>query len=192
MCVYVCIWVYLYACMWVKERKKRKRSLSFFCSSVIYIHISIYMHLLNPSIEQDVTQGQFLKWNSIGLNSEFSFSLIACLTKVKEPSLHYYLFVADKRIVWFIPFPKVLVPMWNANSPVQDLNLDCCVHFFSTVTLLLGYLYLFWWCPRGVMVKAMDCRIVVSEFELQSRYYIHFRTNTLGKGMNPLILPAMG
>ena len=29
------------------------------------------------------------------------------------------------------------------------------------------------------------------EFELQSRYYVHFRANTLGKGMNPLILPAM-
>ena len=44
-------------------------------------------------------------------------------------------------------------------------------------------------CPRGVMVKAMNCGIVV----LQSRYYVHFRANTLGKGMNPLILPpAMG
>ena len=47
-------------------------------------------------------------------------------------------------------------------------------------------------CPRGVMVKAMDCRIVVREFVLQSRYYVHFRANTLGKGMNPLLLPAMG
>ena len=47
-------------------------------------------------------------------------------------------------------------------------------------------------CPRGVMVKAMDCVIVVSEFVLQSRYYVHLRANTLGKGMNPLILPAMG
>ena len=47
-------------------------------------------------------------------------------------------------------------------------------------------------CPRGVMVKAMDCGIVVREFVLQSRCYIHFRANTLGKGMNPLILPAMG
>ena len=47
-------------------------------------------------------------------------------------------------------------------------------------------------CPRGVVVKDMDCGIVVSEFELQSRYYVHFRANTLGKGMNPLILPAMG
>ena len=40
--------------------------------------------------------------------------------------------------------------------------------------------------PRGVMVKAMDCGIVVSEFEFKSHYYIHFGTNTLGKGMKPL------
>ena len=38
------------------------------------------------------------------------------------------------------------------------------------------------------MVKAMDCGIVVNEFVLQSRYYVHFRANTLGKGMNPLYL----
>ena len=43
-------------------------------------------------------------------------------------------------------------------------------------------------CPRGVLVKALDCGIVV----LQSLYYVHFRTNTLGKGMSPLILPAIG
>ena len=49
-----------------------------------------------------------------------------------------------------------------------------------------------WGCPRGVMVKAMDCGIVEREFVLQSRYYVHFWANTLGKGMNPLILPAMG
>ena len=47
--------------------------------------------------------------------------------------------------------------------------------------------------PRGVMVKAMNCGIVVREFVLQSRYYVHFRANTFGKGMNLLILPpAMG
>ena len=47
-------------------------------------------------------------------------------------------------------------------------------------------------CPRGVMVKAMDFGIVVCEFKLQSFYYVHFRANTLGKGMKPLILSAMG
>ena len=47
-------------------------------------------------------------------------------------------------------------------------------------------------CSHGVMVKAIDYNIVISEFEFQSYYYIHFRTNALGKGMNPLILPTMG
>ena len=46
--------------------------------------------------------------------------------------------------------------------------------------------------PCGVMIKAIDCGIVVSEFALQSCYYVHFRTNTLWKGMNPLIPLVMG
>ena len=54
--------------------------------------------------------------------------------------------------------------------------------------LLPSYCHMYVGCPRGVMVKAMHCGIVVREFVLQSRYYF-----TLGKGMNPLILPpAMG
>ena len=47
-------------------------------------------------------------------------------------------------------------------------------------------------CPRDVMVKALDCGIIVRKFVLQSRYYVHFRANTLGKGKNPFILPAVG
>ena len=46
-------------------------------------------------------------------------------------------------------------------------------------------------CPCGVMVKAMDCEILVSKFKLQLCYYVHFQTNTLGKGMNPLIFLAI-
>ena len=42
------------------------------------------------------------------------------------------------------------------------------------------------------MVKVMDCGIVVSEFVLHSRYYVHFLVNALEKVMNPLILPAIG
>ena len=44
-------------------------------------------------------------------------------------------------------------------------------------------------CPHGVMVKTLDC--VESEFKLKLCYYVYFQTNNLGKGMNPLILPAM-
>ena len=45
-------------------------------------------------------------------------------------------------------------------------------------------------CPRGVMVKAMNCGIVVSEFVLQSCSYVHFRANILGNGMSPPYPPS--
>ena len=41
------------------------------------------------------------------------------------------------------------------------------------------------------MAKLLDYDIVVNELEMQSLYYVHFQTNTLGKGMNPLIPPIM-
>ena len=40
------------------------------------------------------------------------------------------------------------------------------------------------------MVKALNYGITVREFELQSRYYVHFRTNTLEKDMKFFILPT--
>ena len=90
---------------------------------------------------------------------------------------------------------------------LEDLEIRVQVETIQTAALLksanllwrvsetrrdLLSLKLLWACPRGVMVKTMDCGIVVSEFVLQWCYYVHFRTSTLGKVMNPLILPAMG
>ena len=77
---------------------------------------------------------------------------------------------------------------------IFDTNKLQTVIWYQLFLKVLDYLFkLSFGCPRGVMVKAMNCGIVVREFVLQSRYYVHFRANTLGKGMNPLILPpAMG
>ena len=44
-----------------------------------------------------------------------------------------------------------------------------------------------WVSPRGVVAHRLNCSIVVSEFELQSRYYRLFRTSPLEKGMKRLI-----
>ena len=41
------------------------------------------------------------------------------------------------------------------------------------------------------MVKALDSGIVVRGFELRLFYYVHFSTNTLGKSINPFILPLL-
>ena len=40
---------------------------------------------------------------------------------------------------------------------------------------------------RDVVVNVHDYKIIVSEFELQSGYHVHFWTNSLGKGMESLI-----
>ena len=40
------------------------------------------------------------------------------------------------------------------------------------------------------MSNVLDCDILVCEFELQSRYYVHFRTNTRGKSIYLFITPS--
>ena len=65
----------------------------------------------------------------------------------------------------FLPTVKWFqVLICNSNNLISVI----CLHIFKWIFI-----------PRGVMVKAMDYGIVVSEFVLQSRYYVHFRANTL-------------
>ena len=40
--------------------------------------------------------------------------------------------------------------------------------------------------PHGIVTNVLDCNIIVNLFECQSQYYVHFQTNILGKGINPL------
>ena len=44
--------------------------------------------------------------------------------------------------------------------------------------------------PR-VVANVLNCDIVAFEFDLQSGYYVYFRTISLKNGMNPLISPAI-
>ena len=44
----------------------------------------------------------------------------------------------------------------------------------------------------GVVVNVMDCYIEEIEFELQSCRYVLFRSNALGKSINPIIPPDYG
>ena len=82
----------------------------------------------------------------------------------------------------------------NIFPPVVGISLgrqDSLILFWHVVEEK-GNLELKGGYPCGVIVKAMDCGIVIRDSVLQSRYYVHIRANTLGKCMNPLILPAMG
>ena len=80
-----------------------------------------------------------------------------------------------------------LVKVYDVERPEilrKNISNDVFRYTFACIPWIL-YLNKKGRCPRGVMVKAMDCGILVREFVLQSRYYVHFRPNTL-------ILPAMG
>ena len=46
--------------------------------------------------------------------------------------------------------------------------------------------------PHGERANVQDCEIVIGEFELQSRYYVHIWTNISGKDMKPLLSIAIG
>ena len=76
---------------------------------------------------------------------------------------------------------------------IWDLWTFCWKDFYTSQNSIFAHtVKRFQGFPRGVMVKTMDCGIVVSEFELQSRHYVYFRTNTLGKDMNPPYPPSYG
>ena len=48
--------------------------------------------------------------------------------------------------------------------------------------------------PQGIVANVLDSDIIVGKFKLKLRYYVHFQTNTLAKGMTAVISfpPAMG
>ena len=80
--------------------------------------------------------------------------------------------------------------------------ISCCARVLYVFVYMLVFVcvYLFVVCmcvfirqlgsPFSVVANELDCLIVVSEFELKTRYHVHFQTNTLGKGMNLLIFTS--
>ena len=43
-----------------------------------------------------------------------------------------------------------------------------------------------WENPYDIVANVLDNNIIVSGFKSQSHYYIHFRTNNFGNGINSL------
>ena len=81
--------------------------------------------------------------------------LVNIYTMIKESCLPYNLPLSGRMYNWI--FPEGISAMWDASS------FDFVLTFPAVPSKpSVG-------CPRGVMVKAMDCGIVVSKFVLQSR-----------------------
>ena len=96
---------------------------------VIYLFVCIYL----PLCMSRILTVRF-KRNLTSLNSEFSFSLTSCYTKVENPSLLYYLpFTGERereRENWIHSFLKGISTIWNANR----IWIRCCTMSISYIT----------------------------------------------------------
>ena len=99
-CMYLCMCICVYACVYMCVCVHECACMCMYS----YVCVCIYVFTNSP-YEQDVIQCQFLR----GVWIQFSFSLTGCCTKVKEPSLPYYLPIARGRIVGFIFFIRLLL-----------------------------------------------------------------------------------
>ena len=71
-----------------------------------FLHWDEAYHIYpTPSLGQDMTQGQIFKRSLTG----FPSPRLVASPRQKEPSLSYNLPIAGRRIIGFIPFPRVLV-----------------------------------------------------------------------------------
>ena len=97
---------------------------------------------------------------------------------------------------------KRLIQFKSVNGTCEDKPF-IHLHFMAFCYILGSYLRLRFFCQRlislsklsetflirgpcGAVTNMLDSNIVVGEFNSQSRYYVHFWANTIGKGMNPL------
>ena len=81
----------------------------FSISGQIQLRSRVLSIFTNPSARTGYDTRSIFKWSLTSVNSEFSFSKTSCLTKAEEPSLPYYLPIAGRSIIEFIPFLRVLV-----------------------------------------------------------------------------------
>ena len=97
--------------------------------------------------------------------SQFSYWNVSFIQRILNKWLHY----------WSSNCNKI------AATSIANLDLYLCFSNLACGTRSI----------RDVVANVWVWEIVVSQFELQSLYYVHFRTNTLKKFMNLLSLSLL-
>ena len=93
-----------------------------------------------------------------------------------------------------IMFQPVKSPVFVRYNMHISIGRDFCSGLFSLVVQSkssIKQIFGGWW-EHSIVTNVLDCNNVVGKFKPQLLYYIHFQTNSLGKGMNPFIVLAMG
>ena len=109
-------------------------------------------------------------------------------------SLHWSMVAAQWSIYWngyhgiYCSNSCVLFSLKDLLKQIHLDEFEWKQRFKEIFFLIVNKTKNYWGCPHGVMIKAMDCGIVVSKSKIQSHYYFHFWINTLSRGVKPLIL----
>ena len=103
-----------------KEKRRQTSSERSFIKLQAYVCVCVCVCVYLPNLfphSECYTRGIFTE-SLTGLNSEFFFSETGYFTSVKEPSLPYYLLIAEGRIVGCITYWRViaLCQMQTASS----------------------------------------------------------------------------
>ena len=160
----------------------------------------------------------FLSWSGRELfkNPNYDLSLPPWLSlslslSLTITSLSVFLFPLSLFLLFYLPLFLSFLSLsftFFSQSPLFSVSSFSLSLFFlslkhtHTHTHILWLsvclpLYLFFSLPlckrgnlRGVMAKVLNYGLEVSRFELLSRYYVHFRTNTREKGLEPSHPPS--
>ena len=87
---------------------------------------------------------------------------------------------------WFLPFLNRT--LWKDSTFAGNSNRRLLRPSSPTLTLRISQIE---GSSCGLVANSLNSEIVVREFKNQSLYYVHFCINSLRKGMNPVIHPAM-
>ena len=99
-------------------------------------------------------------------------SVVSCLSLISPPNRFLYF---GKLHLSLIP-----IPFYSFISPSLKLS------YFIYLSYIPFSFFL------TILYVSLSFFILCIFYNDQSRYYIHFRTNTFEKGINPLITPVMG
>ena len=141
-CMYIYIYIYIYMCVCVCVCVCLGVSMyTLVCIRIDVASRNVFTHTIKMWHKVN------FKWSFICLNSNFSV-LTGCQTKVKEHSLPYYLLSNGRRIVGFIPFPRILAQcemqtnssrIWTRFAVFVSFENN---HFSRSVTDM--YVYVYW------------------------------------------------
>ena len=120
---------------------------------------------------------QFFLWDRRAQTATYNekplleMAILLCIMDYLYPEIYTDLYIYIYIYIYIYKLETLRNWFLDTHSPVGFF-------FLIEASLWMG-------CFLGLMANVLNSSLEINEFELQSRNYVHFRTNTLGKAMKP-------